>query len=111
MGGMWERMIHSVCRILNASTQMQTLTEEGIVTLMTEVEGILNSRPLVPLMLHDSKEEPLTPNHLLLLRGSPNLLPGMFDTNSCYTCRRRAQVQFLANQFWDVGPKNSFPIF
>ena len=41
-----------------------TLTEEGLVTLMTEMEGILNSRPLVPLMLHDTKEEPLTPNHL-----------------------------------------------
>ena len=61
MGGAWERMICSVRRILNALTQMQTLTEEGLVTLMTEVEGILNSRPLIPLMLHDSEEEPLTP--------------------------------------------------
>ena len=68
-------MIRSVRRILNALTQMQTLTEQGLVTFMTEVEGILNSRPLVPLMLHDS-EEPFTPNHLLLLRGDPNLPPG-----------------------------------
>ena len=65
MGGAWERMC-----ILNALTQMQIWTEEGLVTLMTEVEGILNSRSLVPLMLHDSEEEPLTPNHLLLLRGN-----------------------------------------
>ena len=99
MGGAWERMIRSMPRILNALTQMQTLTEECLVTLMTEVEGILNSRPLVLLMLHDSEEEPLTPNHLLLLRGNPNLPPGTFDTNSCYTRRRWAQVQFLANQF------------
>ena len=77
MGGAWERMIHSVRRILNALTQMQTLTEEGLVTLMTEVEGILNSRPLVQL-LHDFEEEPLTPNHLLLLRSNPNLSPGTF---------------------------------
>ena len=78
-------MIRSVRRILNALTQMQTMTEEGLVTLMTEVEGNLNSRPLVLLMLHDSEEEPLSPNHLLLLRGNPNLPPGTFDTNSCYT--------------------------
>ena len=109
MGGAWERMIRSVRRILNALTQMQTLTEEGLVTLMTEVEGILNSRPLVPLMLHDSEEEPLTPNHLLLLRGNLNLPPGTFDTNSCYTRRRWAQVQFLANQFWRRWAKEFLP--
>ena len=77
-----------------------TPTEEGLVTSMTEVEGILNSRPLVSLMLHDSEEEPLTPNHLLLLRGNLNLSPGTFDINNCYTRRSWAQVQFLANQFW-----------
>ena len=109
MGGAWERMIRSVRRISNALTQMQTMTEEGLVTLMTEVEGILNSRPLVPLMLHDSEEEPLTPNHLLLLRGNPNLPPGTFDTNSCYTRRRWAQVQFLANQFWRCWAKEFLP--
>ena len=109
MGGAWERMIRSVRRILNALTQMQTLTEECLVTLMTEVEGILNSRPLVPLTLHDSEEEPLTPNHLLLLRGNPNLPPGTFDTNSCYTRRRWAQVQFLANQFWRRWAKEFLP--
>ena len=109
MGGAWEQMIRSVRRILNALTQMQTLTEECLVTLMTEVEGILNSRPLVPLMLHDSEEEPLTPNHLLLLRGNPNLPPGTFDTNSCYTRRHWAQVQFLANQFWRRWAKEFLP--
>ena len=109
MGGTWERMIRSVCRILNALTQMQTLTEKGLNTLMTEMEEILNSGPLVPIMLHDFEEEPLTPNHLLLIRGNPNLLPGTFDTNSCYTCRCWAQVQFLANQFWQCWAKEFFP--
>ena len=75
---------------LSNLTQMQTLNEEGLVTLMTEVEEILNSRPLVPLTLHDSEEEPLIPNRLLLLRGNSNLLPGTFDTNSCYSRRRWA---------------------
>ena len=76
---------------------MQTLTEEGLVTLMTEVEGILNFRPLVPLMLHDSEEDLLTPKHLLLLKSNPNLPPGTLDTNSC---RRWAQVQFLGQRIF-----------
>ena len=111
MGGAWERMIRSERRILNALTQMQTLTEEGLTTLMTEVEGILNSRPLVSLMLHDSEEKPLTYNHLVLMRGNPNLPPGTFDTNSCYTRRRWAQVRFLPINSGDVGPKNISPSF
>ena len=58
MGGAWERMIRSVRRILNAFTQMLILTEKDLITLMTEMEGILNSRLLVPLMLHDSAFNP-----------------------------------------------------
>ena len=104
-------MIRLVRRILNALTQIQTLTEEGLTTLMTEVKGILNSRPLVSLMLHDSEEEPLTYNHLVLLRANPNLPPGRFDTNSYYTRRRWAQCSFLPINSGDVGPKNISPSF
>ena len=56
----------------------QVVTDEVLNTLMTEVESILNSRPLVPVTF-DPDNEPLTPNHLLLLRGSVNLAPGLFD--------------------------------
>ena len=48
---------------------------------MTKVEGILNSSPLVPIMFDDSTQnEPLTHNHLLLLRETANLPPGLFST-------------------------------
>ena len=61
MGGAWERMIRSVRKILTALTRDQTLDDEAFSTFMTEVEGILNSRPLVPIMLDDSTQhEPLT---------------------------------------------------
>ena len=111
MGGIWERMIYSVRRILNALIQMQTLTEEGLVTVMTEVEGILNSRPLVPLMLHDSEEEPLTPNHLLLLRGNPNLRLARSTQIAVAHAGVGLKYSFLPINSGDVGPKNSFPIF
>ena len=80
MGGAWERTILSVRKILTALTRNQTLDDEAFSTFMTEVEGILNSRPLVPIMFDDSTQnEPLTPNHLLLLRGTANLPPGLFS--------------------------------
>ena len=100
MGGAWECMICSIRKILNALIGSQTLNDEGLVTFMTEVEAILNSRPLVPVMYDDKGQKPLTPNHLLLFKGNPNLLPGFFDKKHCCTCRRWAQIQHMSNQFW-----------
>ena len=52
-------------------------------------------------MFDDSTQnESLTPNHLLLVRETVNLPPGLFSKKDCYTRRRWAQVQFFSNQFW-----------
>ena len=102
-------MIRSIRRILGGLLGNQTLNDENCLTLMAEVESILNSRPLVPISFTDLEQEPLTPNHLLLLRESPNLPPGIFSKDSCYSRRRWAQVQYLANQFWQRWIKEFLP--
>ena len=109
MGGAWERMIHSIRKILIALIGSQTLNDEGLVTFMTEVETILNSRPLVPVMYDDKGQKPLIPNHLLLFKGNPNLPPGLFDQKHCYTRRRWAQIQYMSNQFWCRRIKEFLP--
>ena len=43
---------------------------------MCEVESIVNSRPLTKVSDDARDLEPLTPNHLLLLRPGPSLPPG-----------------------------------
>ena len=100
MGGSWERMIRSIRRILSTLLHTQIVSDDVLSTLMAEVEGILNSRPLTPVILDPKANEALTPNHLLLLRGTPNIPPGIFEKRDCYAKRRWAQVQYLANQFW-----------
>ena len=100
MGGAWERMIRSIRRILQSLLGSQSLNDVGCLTLMAEVEGILNSRPLLPISFTDYDQEPLTPNHILLLQQNPNLPPGAFSKDAVYSRRRWAQVQYLANQFW-----------
>ena len=58
MGGAWERIIRSVRRIMTALIQSQHPYDEGFLTLMMEIEGILNFRPLVPLTFDADNDEP-----------------------------------------------------
>jgi len=45
-GGVWERCIRTIRKILNAITNEQKLDDESLVTLMCEIEAIVNSRPI-----------------------------------------------------------------
>ena len=46
MGGIWERQIRSVRKVLNIILREQTLDDERLSTLFCEVESIVNGRPL-----------------------------------------------------------------
>ena len=61
------------------SSKEQALDDEGLSTLMWEVEAIVNSRPITKSIDDPSDCEALTPNHLLLLRSGPCLPPGSFS--------------------------------
>ncbi|XP_072174553.1 uncharacterized protein [Diadema setosum] len=100
MGGIWERMIRSIRRILKNMTGEQVVCQEVLTTTLTEIEGILNARPLTRISMEANDEEPLTPNHLLLLRSNPNVPPGVFNKDDNYGRRRWRQVQYLASIFW-----------
>ena len=63
-GGFFERMVKSAKRCLKKSIGKQALTYEELLTLVIEVEAVLNSRPL-SYVAEDDTEEPLTPSHLM----------------------------------------------
>ena len=109
MGGVWERVIRSIRKILTALLGQQLVNEEMLRTLMAEVQGILNSRPLTPVSNDPKDLEPLTPNHLLLLRASPNLPPGVFAKEDTYCKRRWRQVQYMSDIFWKRWLKEYLP--
>ncbi|KAJ8023742.1 hypothetical protein HOLleu_36272 [Holothuria leucospilota] len=110
IGGVWERMIRSVRRVMKALLKGQTVTHDVLETTLAEVEAILNSRPLTQLSLDPKDNEPLTPNHLLLMRDSPNLSPGVFDKKDGYGRRRWRQCQYLVNQFWKRWLQEYLPL-
>ena len=64
-GGIFERMIRSAKRCLRKAIGRSCLTYDELLTLVIEVEAVLNSRPLGYVSSEDT-EEPLTPSHLLV---------------------------------------------
>lgn len=107
-GGIWERMIRSVRKLLAALVKEQLMNDEELITLLCEVEKILNDRPLTPLSDHPDDPEPLTPNKLLLLKSNPCLPLDVLTKHDKYGKRWR-QAQCLANSFWKRWIKEYLP--
>jgi transposase InsO family protein len=100
MGGMWERLIRSTRQILKALVKEQLLNDEQLLTLMAEVERIINDRPITD--VSDDPNDPLalTPSMLLLMKGNSCVPPGNFCKTDVYAKRWWKQVQYLAGVFW-----------
>ncbi|XP_068696916.1 uncharacterized protein [Montipora foliosa] len=74
--------------------------EEVLATVLTEVEAILNSRPLCAASDDPDDQDPLTPNHLLLQKAVHNLPPGSFVKEDLFSRKKWRQAQILADHFW-----------
>ncbi|KAI8422683.1 hypothetical protein MSG28_006454 [Choristoneura fumiferana] len=74
--------------------------DEVLATFMTEVENIVNSRPLTHVSVEPGSNESLTPNHFLL--GTSSNLPaaGVFDDSDLYLRKQWRKSQRLADMYW-----------
>ena len=108
-GGVWERCIRTVRKVMKALLKEQILDDEGLCTLMCEVESIVNGRPITKVSDDPRDCNALTPNHLLLLRGGSAMPPGAFSREDNYSCRRWRQVQYLSNLFWRRWTREYLP--
>ena len=109
-GGVWERCIRTIRKILNALLKEQNLDDEALYTLMCEVESIVNGRPITKVSDDPRDMSALTPNHLLLLREKQSIPPGIFVCEDNYSRRRWRQVQYMSNQFWKRWVKEYLPL-
>ena len=74
-GGLWESHIKSMKACLLKCLKSEKPTFEEFQTIMTQVEGSLNSRPLCPTSNSVDELDVLTPGHFLIgtnLKGLPN---------------------------------------
>lgn len=66
MEGAWEVMVRLVKRCLDKIMPSRNPNEELLQTIFTEVEHIVNSRPLSYIPIEHENCEAITPNHILL---------------------------------------------
>ena len=108
-GGAFERMVQSTKRCLRKMVGQASLTHDELLTAVTEIESIINSRPLSYVSAGDT-EEPLTPSHLLIGRRVLNLPDnlshmcdpgdGDYEINSTQLTRRMRHLSNILNHFW-----------
>ena len=85
---------------MHAILQNQMLTNEVLLTIVKEVESLLNGRPLTHVSTHLADEEVLTPNHFLLGRPNANLPPHVFVDRKMSSRKRWRQALVLTVHIW-----------
>ncbi|XP_063602709.1 uncharacterized protein LOC134778750 [Penaeus indicus] len=102
MGGVWERQIRTIRKILSSIIGTQRIDDDRLRALFCEVEATMNSRPLTAIPGNVTEPEALTPNHALRMNvgdGIQVLTEGNASLDNIY---RRAWIhaQVLADRFW-----------
>ena len=86
-------------RHLKAIAGDRLLSEFALRTLLTEVEFIMNNRPIVAASDDPADLEALTPNHFFLQRKVTDLPPGVFVKEDYLGSKQWRKVQSLTDVF------------
>ncbi|XP_062704223.1 uncharacterized protein LOC134286607 [Aedes albopictus] len=101
MGGCWERMVRAVKSALRCIPEARKLDDECFVTVLTEAESMVNSRPLTFVPLETADHEALTPNHFLLLSSNGVREPEKLPTDPGMALRNSwSLVKHTLDNFW-----------
>ena len=101
MNGAMEAIVKMTKKHLNTITRNDLFNEETLHTYLTEIESIINGRPLTPLSDDINDFEPLTPNHFLTGTGYPNLLIRFVEKPGDIVNKRKWKaVQVALESFW-----------
>jgi len=105
-GGFYEALVKSVKTPLKKILGMSLLQYDELETLLKEVEGMLNSRPLTYVYNDQQEPDPLTPSHFIIGRRI-NLLPPITSSTTQVKdeppeqlVRRARYRDKLLNSYW-----------
>ena len=89
MNGAVEAVAKLTKRRLKAITHDRLFKEEALSTYLTEVEEVLNNRPLTSISDDVTELEPLTPNRFLIGKGTHQMKLISTFVNSGSQCKLR----------------------
>lgn len=107
MGGLWEAAVKSLKHHLQRIVGTASLTFEELSTTITQIEAVLNSRPLSPMSNDPSDLSVLTPGHFLVggsLKAVPE--PSLITIQEGRLSRWQ-RLQQLFNTFGTGGPQST----
>lgn len=109
-GGVFERLIRSVKRCLRKVIGRAKLSYDELLTIVTEIEMIVNSRPLTYVSSEDLSET-ITPSHLLIGRRLLSIPDNFcldtddsdegYETGRLILTKRMKYIDNMLTQFWN----------
>nr|CAI5844533.1 unnamed protein product [Callosobruchus analis] len=105
-GGLWESGVKCIKKHLTRTIGPSRLHYEDFSTVLTQIEAILNSRPLYPLSPDPSDLNPLTPAHFLIGRSLTSIPDQpLLDVPEC-GLKLYAKLQRMIQTFWERWRKD-----
>ncbi|XP_053699022.1 uncharacterized protein LOC128745992 [Sabethes cyaneus] len=110
MGGVWERMVRSVKETMAALCDGRKLTDEILLTTLSQAEEIINSRPLTYLPQESAETEALTPTHFLrgIVTKADIMLDGQVNAAEALRDKYKRSL-YLADRMWERWSKEYLP--
>ena len=99
-GGIFKTMIKAVKRAILAILGTADVNDEELITAFTEVESLVNSRPLTYQSANPEDDTLLTPNHFLQGQMGGKFAPEVDEEIGYNPKKRWRRVQELTRHFW-----------
>ncbi|XP_058840942.1 uncharacterized protein LOC131696416 [Topomyia yanbarensis] len=105
-GGLWEAAVKSTKYYLKRTLKNALLTFEEYATVLSQVEAVLNSRPLFTQSTNPNDPEVLTPGHFLIGRPLVAVPQQSSEGVAINRLSRWQYLQRLRDDFWKVWKRD-----
>ena len=103
-------MVKAAKKAIYAVLGNSDVTDEELITAITDAENLLNSRPLTYQSANIKDDVPLTPNHFLYGQMGGQFAPESVDTTRFNPRKRWRKVQELISRVWSRWLKEYLPM-
>lgn len=98
--GLAEAAVRSTKHHLRRLLQLTNFTYEELTTCLSQIEAVLNSRPLTPLSSDPLDFSALTPAHFLIGRPLMSVPQPAISATNINVLERYRRIQFIKQHFW-----------